>query len=312
MKPTVLYLGPAEMTADVGRYLQDRCAVRHAPDADTADALLPECDAILDAYMRIQLPAERLGRAPRLKLVVTATTGADHIAANALAQRNIPLLTLKDQRAILHNITAAAEHSWLLLLACARQLPSAIDHVRARQWDRNLFPGVMLRGRSIGIIGCGRIGQWMARYAVAFGMRCRGYDPFVSPWPPGIERCALNQLLAAVDFVTVHVPLTDATRQLIGSREFQSMRPGVRFINTSRGEVIDETSLLRELQSGRIAAAGLDVLTGEPDIADHPLVEYARTHANLILTPHIAGFSPDALRGLLEFSCGRILAFFEL
>lgn len=275
------------------------------------DMVIHECDAILDAYMKVRFPGERLDAAHRLKLFVTATTGADHVDASVLAKRGIPLLTLKGQEELLRNLTPAAEHSWLLLMACARHLRGAIQEVLEGGWDRNKFPGLMLRGRTLGIIGCGRIGQWMAQYGAAFGMRCLGYDPYVTPWPEGVKRSSLHELLKMSDFITVHVPLNDETRRLLGPGEFALMKPGAILVNTSRGDVIDEGALLSALQERRLAAAGLDVLSSEPEIANNPLVEYARKHSNLIITPHIAGFSPDALKQVLEFSCRRIVDFFQ-
>lgn len=275
---------------------------------ETAEQFLPNADVILDAYMKVPFPAARLDHAPTLKLVITATTGADHIDSAALKQRNIPLMTLKDTPQVIRNITAAAEHSWLLLLACARQLPSAYQHVLDKQWDRNQFPGIMLNGKTLGIIGCGRIGGWMGRYAAAFGMTNLGYDPFLddASFPSHIQRVELDELLNRSDFVTVHVPLSDQTEGLLGAKELELMKHGSIVINTSRGGIVDEAALLAALQSGHLRGAGLDVLKGEPDIAEHPLVIYAQTHPELIITPHIGGFSPDALKFVLTHTCQRI------
>jgi D-3-phosphoglycerate dehydrogenase len=305
----VLYLGPSDTLTHVCSSLPG-FDVQLALDETEVDQALPSVEAVLDAYMQVRFTAERLAPVVRLQLFVTATTGADHIDASTLAQRGIPLLTLQGQRQVLRNITPAAEHSWLLLLACSRRLAPAFQHVLRGEWNRNQFPGIMLRGKTLGIIGCGRIGQWMACYATAFGMPCLGYDPYVAHWPEGIEKSDLDSLLGRSDFITVHVPLQEETRRLLGPREFQRVKHGAILINTSRGDIIDEAALLAALRDGRIAAAGLDVLTGEPEIAQHPLVEYAREHENLIITPHIGGFSPDALRYVLSFSCQRIVEFF--
>lgn len=308
----VLYLGPPDTLEYVRANLPEGFDVRLALDDVGVDRVVQSCDVVLDAYLRFHFPADRIARAVNLKLFVTATTGADHIDALALAQRSIPLLTLKGQRDVLRNITPAAEHSWLLLMACARRLRAAIQGVLAGEWDRNRHPGIMLRGKILGIIGCGRIGQWMSRYSTAFGMKCLGYDPYLDPWPDEIEKSDLDPLLAKSDFITLHVHLDEKTRRLLGPREFNLIKCGAVLINTSRGGVIDEAALLSALLEGRLAAAGLDVLTGEPEIAGHPLVEYARTHDNLIITPHIGGYSPDALRHVLSFSCQRIVDFFRL
>jgi D-3-phosphoglycerate dehydrogenase len=162
-------------------------------------------------------------------------------------------------------------------------------------WDRENFPGIMLKGKRIGIIGCGRIGSWMGRYAHAFGMEIFGYDPYVIPLPENFTRSELKELMSNCDFITVHVHLTDETKRLVSRECFEVIKPGCIFINTSRGAVIDQVALLEFIKNGHLLAAGLDVLEGEPDIDHNPLVEYARNHDNLIITPHCGGFSPDAV-----------------
>lgn len=305
----VLYLGPEDAAAHVRRELEGY-EVAWAVDDAEVERVLPACDAVLDAYMRVRFPAERLARAERLRVFATATTGADHVDAATLEARGIPLLTLRGQREVLKNVTPAAEHSWLLLMACARGLRAAVDEVTAGGWDRNNHPGIMLRGRTLGLVGCGRIGEWMSRYATAFGMRVIGYDPHLTPFPDTIQQATLDEVLREAHFVSVHVPLLEETKGLLGEAEIAAMRPGVVIVNTSRGEIIDEAALLRALETGHVGAVGLDVLVGEPETADHPLVVYARTHPNVVITPHIGGFSPDALAYVLSFACGRIRGFF--
>jgi D-3-phosphoglycerate dehydrogenase len=153
----------------------------------------------------------------------------------------------------------------------------------------------MLNGRQLGLIGCGRIGGWMARYAQAFGMRVVGYDPHLSQLPAGVLRVSVDQLMATSDVISVHVPLDETTKGLVSAALFGRIKPGAIFVNTSRGAIADEAALLEGLKAGRIGAAGLDVLDGEPAIANHPLLAYAREHDNLLITPHCGGFSPDAV-----------------
>jgi D-3-phosphoglycerate dehydrogenase len=262
--------------------------------------------AILDASMKVRFDRDLLQRAPRLRVISTATTGADHIDVKALAERGIPLLTLASEKQVLYDLTPAAELSWTLLMACARRLRAAVQHVVSGQWNREEFPGVMLKGKTLGLIGCGRIGSWMARYAHAFQMNVIGYDPFVELWPDSIRKTDLDALLSSADFISIHVPLNDQTRGLIGEGEFRLMKTGVIFINTSRGGLINEQALLVGLIEHRVGAAGLDVLEGEPAINEHPLVEYARKHDNLIITPHVGGFSPDAVRIAVHHAAKRI------
>lgn len=306
----VLYLGPPDTLEYVRTNLPERFEVHWALEETEVARVIQRCDVVLDAYLQVRFSAERIAQAQRLKLFVTASTGSDHIDASSLSQRAIPLLTLKGQTQVLRNITSTAEHSWLLLLACARQLRAAMQGVLAGAWERNRYPGIMLKGKTLGVVGCGRIGQWMAHYGTAFGMRCVGYDPYISPWPEHIERTDLRTVLSQSDFITVHVPFNEETRCLLGPEEFALIQPTAVLINTSRGGVIDEGALVSALREGRLASAGLDVLSGEPEIATHPLVAYAKDHDNLVITPHIGGFSPDALRPVLAFSCQRIVDYF--
>jgi D-3-phosphoglycerate dehydrogenase len=234
--------------------------------------------------------------APALRIISCATTGADHIARAEVERRRIPVRTLREDAELLQGLTPTAELTFALLLACARRLPAAVTAVRRGRWVREDFPGLMLKGRQLGIIGCGRIGGWMARYGQAFGMHTVAYDPMALSLPAGVTSLSLAELAATSDVITVHVHLSSKTRGLVSADIFRQMKPGAIFLNTSRGALIDEIALLEALEGGRVAAAGLDVLDGEPDIEHHPLRLYAMRHENLLITPHCGGFSPDAVK----------------
>jgi phosphoglycerate dehydrogenase-like enzyme len=310
---TVLYLGPESGLAAVKETLGSGYEVlAPATTPTTVLPLLPQAHAILDASMKVPLRQAELGTAALLKIIVTATTGADHIDSATLKERNIPLLTLKGQKQVLNELTPAAELSWMLLMACARHLRAANKHVEAGLWDREQFPGMLLKGRTLGLIGCGRIGQWMARYATAFGMHVVGHDPHLpeKEWPATIERADLDTVLRSAHAVSIHVHLSDETRGLVRQREFGLMRPGTILINTSRGAICDEDALLQALESGHLGAYGTDVLEGEPDIQKSRVWRYAQKYDNCLITPHIGGFSPDAVNIVLKFSAERIRAHF--
>lgn len=267
---------------------------------------LANADALLDASMKVPIDDTMIAASPKLQIISCATTGSDHIARGVLTERNIPVRTLRDDGALLRNITPAAELTFALLLACARRLPAALTAVKHGQWIREDFPGLMLNGRRLGVVGCGRIGGWMARYAKAFGMDVVGYDPFVTEWPQDIRKVSLEELFETSDAVTVHVHLSDQTRGLLSADLFNRIKPGAIFLNTSRGAVADEAALLTALESGRVSAAGLDVLEGEPDVKNHPLRLYAEKHDNLLITPHCGGFSPDAVRVVCRRAAEKI------
>jgi phosphoglycerate dehydrogenase-like enzyme len=256
---------------------------------------LQKADAFLDASMKVKITPEMLEGSPKLKMISCATTGSDHIDKNSAEKQGVDVRTLREDPELLLNITPAAELSWALLMACTRKLKAAFKHVTDGKWSREEFPGVMLKGKSLGLIGCGRIGGWMARYAQAFGMEVIGYDPFLKSFPSSIKPATLEKIFDLSDFISVHVHLSDDTSGLVSEKLLKRCKKGVVIINTSRGQIIDETALLNGLLSGHIGAAGLDVLIGEPEISNHPLVEYARVNDNLLITPHCGGYSPDSL-----------------
>jgi D-3-phosphoglycerate dehydrogenase len=293
----IIYLG-----ADIGfksleEELRGKKAIATHVEAtpQAVSETLENADALLDASMKVRITNEMIRKAGRLQIISCATTGSDHIEREEIDRRSVPVRTLKEDWQLLRDLTPAAELSWALLMACARRLPSALEHVREGKWTRELFPGIMLKGKRLGIIGCGRIGGWMGRYALSFGMEVAGYDPYIEPLPEDFVPVTLEDLFKTCDFITVHVHLTDETRGLVSRELLESARNCTVFVNTSRGSVVDESALLDCLKNGTIGAAGLDVLEGEPDINDHPLVAYAREHDNLIITPHCGGFSPDAV-----------------
>ncbi len=256
---------------------------------------LKDADAFLDASMKVKITSEIFETCNKLKIISCATTGSDHINKKSADQHKIEIRTLREDPELLLNITPAAELSWALLMACTRKLNAAFKHVTDGKWSREEFPSVMLKGRRLGLIGCGRIGGWMARYAQAFGMEVIGYDPYLKSFPLNIKSVALQEIFDSSDFISIHVHLSDETSGLISEKLLNSCKKGVVIINTSRGQLIDESALLNGLMSGHIGAVGLDVLNGEPEINNHPLVDYARQNDNLLITPHCGGYSPDSL-----------------
>ena len=311
IKDILLYIGPEYTLETVENILGANYRI-FTPEAvpDKVIPIFEECDIFFDASMKVPVTAENIFKAQSLKLIITATTGASHIDQKALEQRGVPLLTLKGQKEILKELTPAAEQSWLLLMACARHLRDAIHHVEDSQWNRVGFPGIMLKGKTIGIIGLGRIGTWMARYATAFGMKVQAYDPFNDEVNDGIEMVDINHLLSTSDFITVHVHLTPETVQIIDAERIKLFKRGSIFINTSRAELVDVNALVDALKEEHIAAIGVDVLLNEPDIKNDPLWQHSIDHNNVIISPHIGGYCPEAVIKVVEFSAKRILKYF--
>lgn len=251
----------------------------------------------------------------QLRVVATPTTGLDHIDLAAAERRGITVLSLKGERAFLDQVYATAEHTFALLLSLIRCIPVAFEAAKGYEWRRDLYRGTELHGKTLGLIGCGRLGTMVARYGTAFGMQVMAYDPYQPVLPEDVERCALlTDLLSRSDVISLHVPLNDQTRGMLSDAEFTHLRPGTVLVNTSRGAVIDEAGLLEALRSGRLAGAALDVLCNEHMVrtgATNPLIEYARNHGNLLFTPHIAGATYESVEKADLFIVGKLSAFVD-
>jgi D-3-phosphoglycerate dehydrogenase len=256
---------------------------------------------VLWVRLRHRIDEALLDRAPALEMIATPTTGLTHIDLAAVERRRIELVSLRGETDFLKDVRATAEHTIALILALLRHIPAAAAHVSAGGWDRNLFRGSEIYGRTVGVIGYGRLGRIVARYLRAFDARVLAADPDVADMEPGIERAGLDELLRASDIVTLHVNLHAGTRRFFGRREFALLRPGSFFINTSRGELVDETALAAALDSGRLAGAAVDVLSDE-HIPGNPLIG----RPNLLITPHIGGCTLESMQKTEVFLAAKV------
>jgi len=270
---------------------------------------LNEFDAVF-LRLKTRITRDLLPLQPRCRFLAVPTTGLDHIDLGACAERGIEIISLRGEREFLNTVRATAEHTIALTLSLMRNLPQAVESVRRGEWDRDRFRGRELYGKTAGIVGMGRLGSMTARYFHAFGMQVIGYDIRNEVAPsPAVRVNRLEELLEHSDLVSVHVNYTDETHHLINNAAFARMRPGAVLINTSRGAVVDEVALLEVLQSGRLAGAALDVLEGEPCIDnDHPVLRYAQTNANVLITPHIGGNTFESLEKTELFVAKRLLS----
>jgi D-3-phosphoglycerate dehydrogenase len=254
---------------------------------------------VLIVRLRSRIDREVLQAAPRLQAIVSATTGLDHIDVEHARAHGVEILSLRGETEFLRGVPATAEHTWGLLLALMRRIPEAVEAVREGEWNRDALRGRDLRGRRLGLVGLGRVGEMVARYGQAFGMEVHAFDPFRAGWGSGVERHRdLDGLLRHADVLSIHAPSDETTRRLIGARELALLPPGAVLVNTSRGELIDSPALLAALAEGQLGGAALDVVPGErdPDNRERSaLLEYGRRHRNLLMTPHIAGASADSM-----------------
>jgi D-3-phosphoglycerate dehydrogenase len=248
--------------------------------APTADALIIRSGTTVDAEM--------LAAASQLKVIARAGVGVDNVDLEEATRRGVVVMNTPDG-----NTISTAEHTLGLMLALARHIPNSYVTMNEGRWDRKQFTGVELRGKTLGIIGFGRIGRAVAQRARAFEMTIVAYDPFVdaaTAKPLGVSMIDLDTLYAQSDFITLHTVITDDTREMINAETIARMKPGVRIINAARGALINDDDLAVAIGSGQVAGVAMDVYQQEPPPPEHPLVGLQ----NVIHTPHLAASTTDA------------------
>lgn len=229
-----------------------------------------------------------IGAATRLKVIGRAGIGVDNIDIAAASRRGIIVMNTP-----FGNSITTAEHAVALMFALARQIPEADVSTKAGKWEKNRFMGVEITGKTLGIIGCGNIGSIVAMRGIGLKMHVVAFDPFLSEARAeelGVQKVELDELFARADFITLHTPLTDKTRNIIDAGAIAGMKNGVRIINCARGGLIVEKDLVEALQSGKVAGAGIDVFEVEPPAADNPLFSLE----NVVCTPHLGASTSEA------------------
>jgi D-3-phosphoglycerate dehydrogenase len=275
----------AESTVEA---LGDQVEVRwvDGPDREKLLAAVPEADAIL-VRSATTVDAEVLSAAPKLKIVARAGVGLDNVDVDAATERGVLVVNAPTS-----NIHSAAEHAVALLLSAARQIPAADASLRAHTWKRSSFSGTEIFGKTVGVVGLGRIGQLVAQRLAAFGAHIVAYDPYVSAARAaqlGIELLSLDDLLGRADFISVHLPKTPETAGLIGKEALAKTKPGVIIVNAARGGLVDEAALADAITSGHVRAAGIDVYSKEP-CTDSPLFDLPQ----VVVTPHLGASTEEA------------------
>jgi D-3-phosphoglycerate dehydrogenase / 2-oxoglutarate reductase len=268
--------------------LGDQVEVRwvDGPDRPKLLAAVPEADALL-VRSATTVDAEVLAAAPKLKIVARAGVGLDNVDVDAATARGVLVVNAPTS-----NIHSAAEHALALLLSAARQIPAADATLRERTWKRSSFSGTEIFGKTVGVVGLGRIGQLVAQRLAAFGAHVTAYDPYVSQARAaqlGIELLPLDDLLGRADFISIHLPKTKETAGLIGKDALTKVKPGVIIVNAARGGLIDEQALADAIKSGHVRGAGLDVFSTEP-CTDSPLFDLPQ----VVVTPHLGASTAEA------------------
>jgi D-3-phosphoglycerate dehydrogenase len=256
------------------------------PTKDTLNAEIVDADALV-VRSATKVTPELLDRAPRLRVVGRAGVGVDNIDLDEATRRGVLVMSTPGGNAV-----SVAEHTFALLLSLARQVPRLDKAIHEGRWEKGSAAGTEVRGKTLGLIGLGRIGSEVAVRAEAFDMRVLGYDPYISEAAARevqVELVPLEKLLAESDFVSLHTALSPATQNLINATTLAQMKKGARLVNAARGELIDEAALAEALKSGKLAGAALDVFVEEPP-KNSPLVGLP----NVIATPHVAGSTAEA------------------
>jgi D-3-phosphoglycerate dehydrogenase len=259
---------------------------RSGRKAEELAADLADADALL-VRSATKVTADLVKAAPRLRIIGRAGTGVDNIDVPAASARGILVVNAPGANSI-----SVAEHACALMLSLARSVPAADRAMKEAKWEKKRFLGTELRGKTLGIAGLGRIGQEVAQRARAFGMKIVAHDPFISSEVAerlGVELRSLDDLCATSDFLTLHLPSTPETKHLLNDARFAKVKPGIRIINTARGELIDEAALKRAIETGKVAAAALDVFEKEP-LSDWALAQLPQ----VVATPHIAASTEEA------------------
>jgi D-3-phosphoglycerate dehydrogenase len=312
MRPRLLVTERDRFSAEAARSLREVADVTLA-DLDRPSLLEKVSNVeVLWIRLRHRIDQEILDRAANLRFICSPTTGLNHIDLEGAGRRDIRVISLRGELDFLKEIRATAEHTIALMLALLRNLCPAANHVLAGGWDRDTFRGHELHEKTIGVVGYGRLGRLVAKYLEAFGARVLVTDPNVATdeVAENADWTSLGSLLAESDVVTLHVNLCDETKGFFGREQFDQMRCGAYLVNTSRGELVDESALLDSLASGRLAGAALDVLCDEDSsgMGDHPLVSWALGGGNLLITPHIGGCTTESMAKTELFLAKKLCA----
>ncbi|MEL7433576.1 MAG: hydroxyacid dehydrogenase [Chloroflexota bacterium] len=250
-------------------------------------AQVPDASALI-IRSGVKITPDIYAAAPNLKAIARAGVGVDNIDLDAATEHGVVVMNTPGG-----NTISTAEHTFGLMLALARHIPQGHASLKAGRWDRKLYQGVELKGKTLGVLGFGRIGQALASRAQAFEMEVIAYDPFLADnvfADAYVERVDVDTLYARSDFISLHVPATDETTGMINSDALTKMKDGVRIVNAARGALINDVDLASALESGKVAGAAVDVYAQEPPPADHPLIKFD----NVIDTPHLAASTIDA------------------
>ena len=272
--------------------------------------LLNEIKGVDILVVRIETLVDKilLKNARKLKIIASATTGIDHIDIEEAKKKGIKVISLSEA-----HVTPTAEYTFALILSVVKKIPWSFENMKKGRWERYKFFGNELEGKTLGVIGLGRIGSRVASYARAFGMNVIANDPYVDAAKAGfgIKLTSLENVLRKSDVIAIHSILTKETENIISAKEFAMMKRTAFLINAARGKIVNEKALLDALRKKMIAGAAVDVYSTEPVENGNELVKYAKGNNNLLLTPHIAASTGESIRKAAVYIVEKIKEIIE-
>ena len=314
-KPRLLLVEPDAYEDDLIRKLQSVFDLHIARPTDPASLRLSIVDVrphVLLVGIGIPIGVSEAENAPELQLVACPATGIEHIDLEALARRRIRVISFSGRSTELSSVSGTAELAWALLLALARRLPDAFGSVRAGEWRRSEFQGVQLRGRCLAVVGHGRLGGLVAEYGRAFQMNLLVVDPEPKGNFLSHELCVIEEAFERADAISLHVPLTEKTENMVTEKLLKHALRAPLLINTSRGEVVDERAVAHAIRSGVLSGYGTDVISGDSRwgvrTTQNPITPLIQEGHNVVVTPHIGGLTREGVRTTRDLIVEDLLA----
>tara|TARA_Y100000817_G_C16852394_1_gene542599 strand:+ start:414 stop:1373 length:960 start_codon:yes stop_codon:yes gene_type:complete len=300
MKPKLLVITPVKHIDGVCTKLESYFDVTYIdnPNINEIFSIMKHYEAIFTNpnKSKIFIGKDLIDKAKNLKAICTASTGTNHIDIDYAKKKNIFIISLTEERKIINKISSTAEHSFALTLSSLRNIPASYSDVLNGGWDYEKFIGRQMDGLTIGVIGFGRLGSLYSKYCMAFGSKILVFDPYKNISESGVRQVhEIAELLSMSDVISLHVHVTDETKNMIDKNCLNQMKPGVLIINTSRGEIINEPDLIEYLSRNKFAKIATDVLADEiRNREDSPLLNFALKSNQVIVTPHIGGMTKEA------------------
>jgi D-3-phosphoglycerate dehydrogenase / 2-oxoglutarate reductase len=295
LNPLVVHIAETkDFSPEVIRELKDLAYVIEKPiGANEVKEALENCD-VFWFRLGFRISKNEITTKTRCKFIVCPVTGLDHIDLNVCKLAGIRVISLKGETEFLKSVRATAELTIGLAISVLRRIPQAVNSTRSGIWERDQFKGNEIFGKNVGIIGVGRLGTLVSTYLKGFGANVYGFDKS----PVDASTCtpvgSLEELLQISDIISIHLSYNESTHHFMNTKQFDLMKYGSVLINTARGAIVESHALIEALKSGRVKAAGIDVIENEFDPSSDVLIDYARQHDNLIITPHIGGNTSES------------------